>query len=114
MSRLGNHSSCSSEASDSQSILESVSVSLHQAAQPLAVLHGMLEHALLEQRTAEEYREVLLKLTAEAHRLTTSFNQLREILCPAELTTKTADGRHLSSSLDSECAVSAGTERKHV
>ena len=101
---------------DVRQFFESVSRGLHQAAQPLTVLQGMLEHALLDIHTAEEYRAILLRLMSEAYRLTTRFNDLRELSQEAESSLRTGTELDFSPNqkFDSECAILVGTEHKHV
>ena len=116
MSFLAKNSGCSGELSSPPVILESVSAGLHRAAQPLAVLHGMLEHALLDIPAAEEYRKVLVQLKSEVHRLTTSFDDLRETLRLAESALQADDKLDVSPGKrrNSKAAALAKTEHNHV
>ena|ERR1700722_1577750 len=53
---------------------------LHQAAQPLTVLQGLLELALLSSATAEEYRGVIQRAAEESRRVSTRFDQMRKLI----------------------------------
>lgn len=60
-------------------IVAAISQGLHKAAQPLTVLQGMLEQALIEAHTPEEYRAIMVRLMGEARRVTHCFEDLREL-----------------------------------
>ena len=70
---------------DLASIVAAISQRLHQAAQPLTVLQGMLEQTLIEAHTPEEYREIIVRLMGEARRVTCCFEHLRELAQVREL-----------------------------
>jgi hypothetical protein len=53
---------------------------LHQTAQPLTVLQGLLELALLSPATAEEYRAVIQRAVKESLRVTAGFEQMRMLV----------------------------------
>jgi signal transduction histidine kinase len=60
---------------------------LHQTAQPLTVLQGLLELALLSSATAEEYRGVIQRAVEESRRVSRGFDQMRKLV--ATLSPKT-------------------------
>jgi hypothetical protein len=53
---------------------------LHQTAQPLTVLQGLLELALLSSATAEEYRGVIQRAVEESRRVSSGFDQIRKLV----------------------------------
>jgi hypothetical protein len=53
---------------------------LHQTAQPLTVLQGLLELALLSSATAEEYRAVIQRAVEESRRVSSAFDQMRKLV----------------------------------
>lgn len=53
---------------------------LHQTAQPLTVLQGLLELALLSSATAEEYRGVIQRAVEESRRVSSGFDQMRKLI----------------------------------
>jgi hypothetical protein len=55
--------------------------SLHQATQPLTVIHGTLELALLTANTMEKYRDAVELSLEELKRVTDCFRDLRAIIC---------------------------------
>ncbi|HLW87035.1 MAG TPA: hypothetical protein VKR57_01005 [Terriglobales bacterium] len=57
-----------------------ISQELHQAAQPLTVLQGLLELALLTPSTTEEYRNVIQQAMEQAQKLSGCFDHFRELL----------------------------------
>src|SRR5271154_2876952 len=57
-----------------------ISHELHQTAQPLTVLQGLLELALLAPATAEEYRCVIERAVEESRRVSSSFDQMRRLV----------------------------------
>jgi nitrate/nitrite-specific signal transduction histidine kinase len=57
-----------------------ISKRLHSTAQPLTVLQGVLELALLNAHTVEEYRECCRQAIEELRRVTGCFDQVRELL----------------------------------
>ena len=54
-----------------------VSRQLHQTTQPLSILQGVLELALVQARTAEEYRGAVVQALQEVERLCDCFAELR-------------------------------------
>ena len=62
-----------------QEISGSISLGLHQATQPLTILQGTLELALLNASTVDEYRNAIERSLEELHRVTECFEQLRTI-----------------------------------
>ena len=77
------------------SIVAAISQRLHKAAQPLTVLQGMLEQALIEAHTPEEYREIMVRLRGEARRVTNCFEHLRELAQVRESGLRAANVRTL-------------------
>lgn len=63
-----------------QEVSRSLSCQLHQMTQPLAVLQGVLELALVNSRTADEYRRAVQLALAELERATTCFEDLRALI----------------------------------
>lgn len=53
---------------------------LHQTSQPLTVLQGLLELALLSSATAAEYRSVIQRAAEESLRVSRGFEQIRNLL----------------------------------
>jgi len=53
---------------------------LHETAQPLAVLQGILELALLNACTADDYREVCIHALDELERTMRHFDHIRNVL----------------------------------
>jgi signal transduction histidine kinase len=53
---------------------------LHQTAQPLTVLQGLLELALLSSATAEEYRGVIQRAVEESRRVSSGFDRIRKLV----------------------------------
>jgi len=62
-----------------QEISGSISLGLHQATQPLTILQGTLELALLNASTVKEYRNAIERSLEELQRVTECFEQLRTI-----------------------------------
>ena len=58
---------------------------LHQTAQPLTVLQGLLELALLSSATAEEYRGVIQRAVEESRRVSSGFDRIRKLVANASL-----------------------------
>jgi signal transduction histidine kinase len=79
MSGFGVNSCVEGEPRDLVPIVAAISQGLHKAAQPLTVLQGMLEQALIEAHTPEEYRAIIVRLMGEARRVTHCFEHLREL-----------------------------------
>jgi hypothetical protein len=53
---------------------------LHDTAQPLTVLQGLLEFTLMQAETVQEYRESLTTALAELSRLTACFENVRQLV----------------------------------
>ena len=56
-----------------------ISHELHQTAQPLTVLQGLLELALLSSRTAEEYRDAIQRAMEQSRRISGCFDLVRRL-----------------------------------
>lgn len=61
-------------------IASAVSRELHQTAQPLTVLQGLLELSLLKSGTIEEYRKSLERAIDELQRVVAGFDHVRELI----------------------------------
>jgi hypothetical protein len=61
-------------------IANSVARALHQTTQPLTVLQGTLEIALLKTRTVAEYQHAIRRSLEELRRITESFEHLRTLI----------------------------------
>ena len=61
-------------------IASAVSQELHQTAQPLTVLQGLLELSLLKSGTIEEYRSSLERAMDELRRVVAGFDHVRELV----------------------------------
>jgi signal transduction histidine kinase len=61
-------------------IASAVSRELHQTAQPLTVLQGLLELSLLKSGTIEEYRNSLERAINELQRVMAGFDHVRELI----------------------------------
>ena len=74
-----------------QEISGTISMGLHQATQPLTILQGTLELALLNASTVEEYREAVERSLEELQRVTECFDHLRTVTqlhhWPSDITT---------------------------
>jgi signal transduction histidine kinase len=57
-----------------------ISRRLHDTAQPLTVLQGMLELALLKAHTVEEYQHYCQQAIEELQRVTNHFHRVRELM----------------------------------
>jgi light-regulated signal transduction histidine kinase (bacteriophytochrome) len=75
MSVANNHTTTSSNTVTGNAI----SHQLHQTAQPLTVLQGLLEVALLSSRTAEEYRGVIQRAMEQSLRISGCFDLVRKL-----------------------------------
>src|ERR1700689_2143981 len=75
MPAADNHMTTSSNAITGNAI----SHQLHQTAQPLTVLQGLLEVALLSSRTAEEYRGVIQRAMEQSLRISGCFDLVRKL-----------------------------------
>ena len=53
---------------------------LHDTAQPLTVLQGLLEFTLMQAQTVQEYRESVTSALAELSRLTACFENVRQLV----------------------------------
>ncbi|MFZ0285064.1 MAG: hypothetical protein WAL32_07515 [Terriglobales bacterium] len=56
-----------------------ISHQLHQTAQPLTVLQGLLELALLSSRTTEEYRDAIQRAMEQSRRISGCFDLVRRL-----------------------------------
>jgi len=63
-----------------QEIAGAVSRGLHQATQPLTVLQGMLELALLNASSVEEYKRTIERSLDELQRVVDCFERLRTVI----------------------------------
>jgi signal transduction histidine kinase len=72
-------SNCNNAASDPL-VISPISRELHQTAQPLTVLQGLLELALLRSHTAEEYRNIIERAMEESRRVSGCFDHVRELV----------------------------------
>jgi signal transduction histidine kinase len=61
-------------------LAEAASRGLHDAAQPLTVLQGLLELALEQAQSVRDYREALTGALAEAARVTACFENVRQLV----------------------------------
>jgi hypothetical protein len=68
-----------SHVSIDQEIHGTISMGLHQATQPLTILQGTLELALLNASTVEAYREAIEQSLAELQRVMQCFDHLRSV-----------------------------------
>lgn len=64
-----------------QDILGSLSRQLHQTTQPLSVLQGLLELALIESHTLDDYRRSVETALQELSRVSDCFEELRRLIC---------------------------------
>jgi len=62
-------------------LVELVLHELHAMAQPLTVLRGTLELALLEAQTLDQYRQSIESALLEAGRAALCLNHTREMIC---------------------------------
>lgn len=74
-----NSRTCEAEVSVHKRIADSMSRGLHQATQPLSVLQGTLELALLSARTVEDFKHAIEQSLEELQRVTDSFEHLRTL-----------------------------------
>jgi signal transduction histidine kinase len=70
----------SPEGLSRREITQAVSRGLHDLAQPLTVLQGSLELALMQAETVEECREAMTAALAEAERVTATLKRTRHLL----------------------------------
>jgi hypothetical protein len=66
---------------------------LHNTAQPLTVLHGVLELALENAHTVEDYRQCCERAMAELRRVADSFDEIRKLLRSSHIIRKDLNGR---------------------
>ena len=71
---------CPMTLGSGQAANSAISRELHQTAQPLTVLQGLLELALLSSCTAEEYRGVIQRAIEQSRRIADGFDQLRKLV----------------------------------
>jgi len=69
-------------------IASAVSKELHQTAQPLTVLQGLLELSLLKSGTIEEYRSSVERAINEVQRVVAGFDHVRELIRSTQLPTQ--------------------------
>jgi hypothetical protein len=62
-----------------------ISRELHQTAQPLTALQGLLELALLTPHTVEEYRSIIRQAMEESLRVSGCFDHVRELFQRSQL-----------------------------
>jgi signal transduction histidine kinase len=68
------------DAAMQQDNLLAVASVLHQLAQPLTVLHGLIELSLLENQSADQYRECLKQALTESERLVGYLSDARQAI----------------------------------
>ena len=61
-------------------LAQATSRGLHDTAQPLTVLQGLLEFTLMQAQTVQEYRESVTTALAEMSRLTACFENVRQLV----------------------------------
>src|SRR5271170_6676512 len=83
-------------------IASAVSKELHQTAQPLTVLQGLLELSLLKSGTIEEYRKSLERAIDQLQRVVAGFDHVRELIHSTQMSS------HLQSS-----AIPSGERTAH-
>lgn len=64
--------------SHEQDSLRPVFRQLHQITQPLSILQGVLELALVQARTSEDYKSVVVQALQQVERVTDDFDELRK------------------------------------
>lgn len=62
-----------------QEIVDTIARGLHKTAQPLTVLQGMLELALLNAGTVDEYKQTIEQALEELQRVVDCFEHLRTL-----------------------------------
>jgi len=72
-----NTKGCEADVSVRQSMPDAMSRGLHQATQPLSVLQGTLELALLSASTVDDFKHAIERSLEELQRVTESFDHLR-------------------------------------
>ena len=68
----------------SDPLASAISHELHRTAQPLTVLQGLLELALLSSSTPEEYRAVIQHAVEQSRRVSDGFDQLRKLFAESK------------------------------
>jgi signal transduction histidine kinase len=68
------------ELTADRSLKREISKRLHNTAQPLTVLQGVLELALLNARTPDEYRDSCQQAIAELRQVTECFDRVRDLV----------------------------------
>jgi len=63
-----------------EDVMEKLAYGLHQAAQPLTLLQGLLELALMGTHSEEDYRLAMKRALDAAQRAAASFNSVREMV----------------------------------
>jgi signal transduction histidine kinase len=94
--------------------MEAVSQGLHQVAQPLTVLQGVLELALIEPSTLEGYRRSLARAMEQWKRAADSIDALRQLLYTRP---RTRSGENFSANPGNQTKqerTDAGGECTHV
>jgi hypothetical protein len=74
-----------------EAIEGAVPSALHQATQPLTVIQGTLELALLSANTIEDYKFAVEQSLEEVRRLTHCFAHLRMLICPPQFPQNVTD-----------------------
>jgi hypothetical protein len=62
-------------------IAKAASRGLHDTAQPLTMLQGLLELTLMQAQTVDDYRESLTTALTEVARVTACFENVRQLVC---------------------------------
>jgi signal transduction histidine kinase len=68
------------ELSLHDALVQEIAHGLHDTAQPLAVLQGILELALIKAQTPADYRNVCQRALDELQRVNTGFDNVRKVL----------------------------------
>lgn len=69
-----------------------ISQQLHQTAQPLALLQGWLELALLKPHSVDEYKGIIERAIDQSRRLSGCFDRVREMVRVQESESHSAHG----------------------
>ena len=91
-------------------LAKAASRALHDTAQPLTVLQGLLELALERAQTVEDYRESVIAALAETARVTACFENVRQfvrLLQPAPDVCEFLLGEAVRRAVDELCTVGA-------
>ena len=67
-----------------QEIPRTLARQLHQTTQPLSVLQGLLELALIESRSVDDYRRSVELSLVELGRVTDCFDELRRLVAASQ------------------------------